>query len=226
MQSITFSDNTLSVLKNFSSINQSILFRNGNILSTISPSKTIIAYSEVETEFTSTFGIYDLPQFLSALSLFKHPSVDIHDRYLEIVGDSKNNLRYSFCDPSLILSTPENKIKFPSADVEFYLPEAVLQNVLKAAGILGFPNVSIVGDGKNIVLKTLNAKADNTASSDVYSVEVGETDRTFNAVLNVENFKFINGDYNVQVSSKGISRFTGPVVEYYVVVDSNLSKFD
>ena len=51
------SDKTLSVLKNFSSINQSILFKEGNKLRTISVMKNILAEATINEEFSRDFGI-------------------------------------------------------------------------------------------------------------------------------------------------------------------------
>ena len=45
------SDNTLTLLKNFAGINQSILVKQGNKLRTISIAKNILAEAEITEEF-------------------------------------------------------------------------------------------------------------------------------------------------------------------------------
>lgn len=225
MQTVVFNENTISILKNFSNINQSILIKPGNVLSTISPSKNIIAYSTIDQTFENTFGIYDLSQFLSALSLFKEPSLNIYEKYLEIQGNN-TKLTYSFCDPSLILVPPSGKLNFPKPEIHVDLKDQQLQNVLKAASVLGLPDIAFVGDGNTIFLKAMNAKSNMTSQGDVYSMELGSTNKIFSAVIKVENFKFIPDDYEVSISSKGISNFKGKKADYYVVVESTLSNFN
>ena len=61
------SDKTLSLLKNFSTINQSLLFKQGNRLRTISVMKNILAEVTIEEELPKDFGIYDLSQFLNGI---------------------------------------------------------------------------------------------------------------------------------------------------------------
>ena len=73
------SDSTLSLLKNFSTINQSILFKQGNKLRTISVMKNILAETTISEELPKDFGIYDLGQFLNGLSLHNSPELDFHE---------------------------------------------------------------------------------------------------------------------------------------------------
>ena len=67
------STETISVLKNFSTINANLMVKSGSSLSTMSAMKNIVAKADVTEEFPSDFAIYDLNEFLSALSLFGNP---------------------------------------------------------------------------------------------------------------------------------------------------------
>ena len=58
------SEKTLTVLKNFAGINNSILVKQGTQLRTISVAKNILAEANIEEEFPRQFGVYDLNQFL------------------------------------------------------------------------------------------------------------------------------------------------------------------
>ena len=79
------SENTISILKNFASINQSILIKSGSKIRTMPKLKTILAQAEVEEVFPKDFAIYDLNQFLNGLSLHQDPELDFsNDNYLVI----------------------------------------------------------------------------------------------------------------------------------------------
>ena len=219
MKTVKFDDNTLSILKNFSSINQSLLFKPGSFLATISPTKTIMARANVDLGLESTFAIYDMSKFLSAMSLFTAPELIVNDKFLTMQSDGRK-LNYTFADPSLIVSPPDKEIKLPSVDVEFELKNEVLTTVLKASGVLALPEISVLGEDGVISICATDSK---NPSGDVYSIEVGNTENAFRAIFKTENLKMIPGDYDVKISSKGISCFTGRDVEYFVAVESNSS---
>jgi hypothetical protein len=211
---------TLQVLKNFSSINQSILFREGNDLTTVTPTKTIFAKANLEQEFPSQFAIYDLNRFLSVLSLFDEPDLEIGESSV-VVRAGKKKVNYVFADQSTIVAPKSTSVNFPDSDVSFELTSEVLSNVTKALGVLRQPEIAVVGNGTTIVLQTANSK---DPTSDVYSEEVGTTDKTFIVYFKAENIKLLPDTYQVDISSKGISRFKSKDLEYYIAVEQN-SKF-
>jgi hypothetical protein len=213
---------TLQVLKNFSSINPSILFRAGNVVKTITPTKTILAKATLEQEFPSSFAIYDLNRFLSVLSLFDDPDLEIGEKSV-VIRSGRKKVNYVFADPNTIVAPKDDKeIRFPAADVSFELTNEALADVTKALGVLRQPEIAVVGNGTSITLQTTNSK---DPTSDVYSVEVGETDKTFNFIFKAENLRLLPETYTVDIASAGISRFTSKDVEYFIAIEAN-SKFD
>ena len=82
---------TLQILKNFASINKSIVFRKGNILSTISPNKEILARAQINETFDIECAIYELPRFLGTLSLFNDPDIQFDTNHLKII-DGKQKI--------------------------------------------------------------------------------------------------------------------------------------
>ena len=64
------SSNTTMVLKNFATINQNLVIKEGSELLTMSSMKNIVAKATVEENFPKEIAIYDLNEFLGALSLF------------------------------------------------------------------------------------------------------------------------------------------------------------
>lgn len=212
-----FSARTIQILRNFSTINESLIFKPGTQLKTISQSKTILARATIDSEIESTFGIYDLGQFLSAISLFEDPDLTPGTNAMTISRGSEK-INYIYSEPSLMLSPPEKEIQLPSRDVEFELKNEVLVRVQKALGIIGAPEIAVTGDGDKVYIEALNTK-DNSKSN--YRVEVGDTDKNFRFIFLAENIKLLPGDYNVTVSSKGLSHFKGEDVEYWVAVEQH-----
>ena len=212
------SDSTLSLLKNFSTINQSILFKKGTRLRTISVMKNILAEATIAEEFPKDFGIYDLNQYLNGLALHNNPELNFEADNYVVIKEGRSRSKYFFADPSVIITPPEKSIDLPSEDVTFDLSTDQLDKLLKAAAIYQLPDLSVVGgDG---VVKVLVRDKKNDTSND-YSVIVGETESTFSFNFKVENIKILPGTYTVVVSQKLLSRFTNKNQDlvYYIALE-------
>jgi hypothetical protein len=196
---MNISDNTLSVLKNFSGINQNLAVKSGNKIRTISPQKTVMAVAQVEDKFDSPFAIYDLNQFLSAISLFEKPNFVFEDSNV-VVANGKSSIRYFYADESMVMSAPERDIELPDTLVEFKLTTDVFKSTMQAASVLQAPNWSVVGNGSIIEIVVGDVK---NSTSNNYRVTVGATSEEFEVVFKVDNLKMMQRDYNVAVSSKG-----------------------
>ena len=199
------SESTLSLLKNFSTINQSILFKQGNRLRTISVMKNILAEATISENLPKDFGIYDLNQFLNGLGLHNNPELDFEDDSYLIIKEGRSRSKYFFADPNVIITPPEKSIDLPSEDVTFQLSTDQLDKLLKAAAIYQSPDLSVIGE--NGVVKILIRDKKNETSN-TFAVTVGETDSTFSFNFKVENMKILPGTYDVVVSQKLLSRFT------------------
>ena len=199
------SDKTLTLLKNFSSINQSILFKKGTSLRTISVMKNILAEATIEEDLPTDFGIYDLNQFLNGLGLHQNPDLDFENQGHVVIREGKSRTKYFFADPNVIVTPPDKEITLPSEDVSFELSTSQLDKLLKAAAIYQLPDLAVVGgDG---VVKIVGRDKKNDTSND-FSIVVGETQSTFSFNFKVENIKIVPGTYDVVVSQKLLSRFT------------------
>ena len=212
------SDKTISLLKNFSSINQSILFKEGNKLRTISVLKNILAEATVSEDFTKDFGVYDLNQFLNGLSLYQNPELDFKNDGYVVMKEGKSRSKYFFADPNVIVSPPDKDISLPSEDVCFDVSTDQLDKLLKASSIYQSPDLSAIGE--NGVIKLVVRDKKNDTSND-YSVIVGETDKEFCFNFKVENIKILPGTYEVVVSQKLLSRFTAKNSDltYYIAME-------
>jgi|TARA_B100001939_G_scaffold48350_1_gene37767 hypothetical protein len=216
------SDKTINLLKNFSDINQSILFKKGNKLRTISVMKNIMAEAEIQEDFPKDFAIYDLTQFLRGVFLHNQPELDFANDGHVVIREGKTRSKYFFADPSVIVVPPEKSLTLPTMDVEFELAAEQLEKIRKAVLAFQLPDLSVVGEAGVVKLVVHDKKND---TSNDFQVLVGETDGEFCFHFKVENIKVIPGDYKVSISSKLLSKFinTDYDLTYYIALepDSN-----
>ena len=214
------STETISVLKNFSTINANLMVKAGSSLSTMSAMKNIIAKADVAEEFTTPFAIYDLNEFLSALSLFGKPDLEFGNDFVIITeeGTSKS-LKYWYSDPSVV-TTPSKEISMPSTELTFNLSSDTLNEITKAAAVIGVPDMALAG-GKLMVTD----KKNSTANAYETSLDVGDVAAEYKFWFKVENLKLIPGSYDVEVSSKKISHFTHTKlgVQYWIALEPESS---
>ena len=205
-KTMKLSENTLTILKNFAGINQSILVKKGNKLRTISIAKNILSEAEILEEFPRDFAIYDLNQFLNVLSLHQDPNLDFSEETHITIRDGKRRVKYFYSDPNVIVSPPEKQINLPSKDVCFQLENGVTERLVKAASIYQLPDISVIGEA-GVIRLVVRDKKNNTSNE--YSILVGETDNVFTFNFKVENLnKIISGAYDVVLSQKLLSQFT------------------
>ena len=215
---MNLSDNTLTILKNFAGINNSILVKEGTQLRTISVAKNILAEAEIEEAFPREFAIYDLNQFLNGLSLHQDPDLDFTPESYITIKEGKRRVKYFYADPNVIISPPEKEITLPSEDVHFQLESTSLEKLLKAAAVYQLPDFSVIGEAGVVKLVVRDKKND---TSNEYAITVGETDKNFTFNFRVENIRIIPGSYDVVVSSKLLSKFTNSQynLKYYIALE-------
>jgi hypothetical protein len=216
---MNLSSDTVSLLKNFSDINQNILVKPGNKVQTISTMKNILAEAEISEKFESEFAIYDLPEFLRSVELFEKPELKFNGGSNVQIADSnsKQAIKYFFADKSVIVS-PTKNINMPDKEVTFTFKKETFAKLLKAATTLNLPDVAVKGDGKSIKIIATDKK---NKSSNEYSLTVGETDKNFMAYFKTENFKMISDDYDVAISKQKISHFVNrnKPIQYWIALE-------
>lgn len=214
-------ENTIKVLKNFASINPSILFKKGNTLSTISPQKTVIASATLDKEIPQEFAIFDLSRFLGVISLFpKIEALDFQDKFLTIKSD-RQSIKYVFADKEMIVTPPEKALKLGDPDVEFSITKDQLNQVNKALGVLQMEEIAVVGDEKEVAVEVLDTK---NSTADSFRLRVADSiGKNFRAVFKSGNLNLLEDDYKVLVFKKGLGQFVGKTVSYFVALESNSS---
>ena len=211
------SKETVAVIKNFAGINSNLLLKQGNKLATISSQKNVMADTTVTESFPADFGIYDLNEFLGAMSVFEDPDLTFNDKFVTI---KQGNMSIKYFGASAdVLVAPTKSITFPDAEINFTLTAQQLDMIRKTAGVLRSEDLSIVGNGSTITA-VVGDKKNTTGNS--FNEAVGTTDTSFKVNLKVENLKMLPGDYAVSISSKKISRFKGNGdLVYYVAVEAD-----
>jgi len=218
-RTMKLSDSTLSILRNFAGINNSILVKRGNRLRTISVAKNILAEANLGEEFPSDFALYDLNQFLNVNnSLFRNPELDFTDNGYVVISEGESKQTFFFADPNVIVTPPDKEITLPTEDVCFELSTEQLDKLLKAAAINQLPDFSAIGRNGKVTLVVRDKKND---TSNNFNIVVGETDSEFTFNFKVENIKILPGTYDVVVSQKLLSRFTSKNhdLTYYIALE-------
>ena len=212
------SDNTVTILKNFSSINQSILIKKGSQIKTMSILKNIYAVADVEEEFPKDFAIYDLNEFLNGLGLHQDPDLDFSNDSHLVIREGKRKVKYFFADPEVIVSPPDKDIDLPTQDICFQLEHSQLDKLKKASAVYKLPDLSVVGESGVI---RLLVRDKNNDTSNEYSLVVGETDDEFVFNFKEENIKIIPGSYDVVISQKLSAKFTNEKynLKYFIALE-------
>jgi hypothetical protein len=216
------SEKTTSVLKNFSSINSSILFKKGNRLRTISVMKNIYAEAVVTENFPKDFGVYDLPQFLGGLNLYKQPELVFDNDGYVIIKEGKSRSKFFFANQNTIVTPPDKEISLNSEDVVFQIDTNQLEKLIKASNTYQAPDLSIIGKNGEVDLIVRDKKND---TSNDFSFAVGETDLNFSLNFKVENLKIITGSYEVAISKNNLARFESKDYDltYYIALEPDSS---
>lgn len=214
-----FSDETISILKNMAQINPSIVLRKGNTIRTVSPSKTIMSKAVVGDEFEEDAGIFDLSKFIALLSFFEEPDISFNgDRF--VIGSGKQKSVYTYTPEGMIVTPPNNEdINMPEPEAKFDVRWKDIETVIKAASILGLPEVVFISDGDKIEFAAINSE---NPTSNSYSVTLLEdfNGPKFKLFISTNNMLMMNSDYRVSLSVAGIVHFKAKNIEYWIATSS------
>lgn len=221
------SERTLQVLRNYSGINGNIYINEGNVLRTVSESRTVLAKATLDEDFPKSFGIYDLREFLSVLGLVDSTTVSFENEYARISDSTgRSKIKYFYSSPETLTSPKGGDIALPAEDAWFTLDTGTLSKIKSAATALGHNEVNVTLHN-GIVRLTVTDNEDSTSHEFDIDVE-GETDReNMKAVFNIANLRLLeDGNYRVSLSEKFISHFvnTESNMEYWVALQKS-SKF-
>ena len=210
---------TVDILQNFATINNSIVIKPGNSIGTLSVNKNILAVADVNETFQRQISIYDLGSFISGTRFFDMPKlVTDNDQYLTIT-DEKNTRKKSkfyYADPDIIVQPPDKELQLPSIDVEFEISSSDLKDLISSANTYRVPDLCVFGDGETINLCTTDKKND---TSTTHTIEVGETDQEFCYCFKVENLRLLVRNYKVSISKSNVAFFDGGTIRYWIAME-------
>lgn len=220
------SNETLSILKNFGAINQGIFFKKGKTLKTVSSHKNILVQANINEEVPADFGVYDLNNFLSVISLSSDPTFEFEDKNVVIVGNKgRSKTKYRFCEPTMIVTPPEKELSMPDPDITIELSFDDFADVMRTAAVLSSPQIAVESDGSKVSLATLDTANDSAHTN---TLEIGSGDgKVYKMIFKTENLsKILSGSYTVNISSKGIAHFKNKNVDlqYWITTEQG-SKF-
>ena len=214
------SSDTINILKNYATINQNLMIKEGKEITTMSAMKNIMARADVEETFPHDIPIYDLDNFLTSLSLFKNPNLDFQGTYVNITEENNSNtsLKYFYSDASVV-TTPTAMITMPSNEVTFVLDSSTLSDIKKASAVIGSADL-VLENSKGTPSLTVKDKKNDTANSYSRGVDT-QGEGKFSFFFKVENLKLMDGKYTVQVSSKNISHMKNEStpIEYWIALE-------
>ncbi len=217
------SNRTVEILRNFSTINPNIVVNGGNVLKTMSIAKNIVSRAEIDESFPNTFGIYDLSEFLSVLSLVDRPSITFGENFCTVSdGSGLSSVKYFYSDPEM-LSAPKKDIVMPECEVKFLLTNETLSKIKRASSALGYENISIRPNGNTVEITVVDTD-DSTSNSFSVLVEGQFPEGTdFNFIMGVNNMKLLGEDYEVSISTKLISHFKSITsnTQYFIALEKS-----
>lgn len=225
MTTVNFSKNTLSILKNFASLNSNLLVKPGNVIKTITPSKNGMAVATVEENFDVEFGIWDLNKFLGVISLFNNPSFTFGEKSVKIKNGGSSVVNYYYSEPRL-LSVPTKDVIMPQVNVSIILTEKQFSELQKAASVMQLPDLSFTTDGSSIVAMVSDL---SDPTSNTYKVIVEESwdgvDFLFH--FKMENIKIFPGDYTINFAKNVVGEFVNKNIslKYWFAMEANTSKY-
>ena len=222
MSKVILSKNTLDVLKNFSTINSSIVFRKGSTVRTISNAENILAKFTGEEVFPSDFAIYDLSQFLSGISLFNDPQLEFTSSDFVSIRGGRQSAKYYFSDPEITLkSAPEKNVNFPGADLQFNLTADDLLALQKASAVYGLPDLTFQSEEGLDTIKLILRDKENDTSNTYDLTVAGCSTGTYSLDVKIDNIRVLPGDYSIKVSKALISEWNNATVDltYYIALE-------
>lgn len=216
-------DNTLTVLRNFASIQPNLLVEAGDTIKTMAEARNVMCTAKLDQSFDCDFGIYDLNEFLNVLTLVDEPTLDFKEKHVVVSGASgRSSVKYFYVGDKSLLTSVAKSVNLPEFEVNFTLDESTLNRVRKASNVLGHPKLTIRAEN-GVIRLSVTDNEDDTSNSFSIDVAGSYEHEDFMFVMNIDNLKLIAGDYDVEVSSKLLSRFTNKTtnVEYFIALEKS-----
>lgn len=212
------SERTISILKNFATINDSLLFVKGRVQQTVDEADAIQCVATLDEEFPIDFGIYDLRTLLANIAALKEPDIKFDKTSLTIT-DGTIRITYNYTNPRNIKS-PSGSVDIENPDVVFILTNQTFQKLVKIADLNGLEYLSV--RGRNGIINVQGGDGTDTSNKVDMDVDTYEGD-DFNVVFTLENMKILPDDYEVGIYTSGLGVFenTSKTIKYYITLNQD-----
>lgn len=219
---VSLSRDTQEILKNMSSINNSLKFEAGSVLRTVNATGSIVMEADIAETFPQTFSIYELNKLLAVLNLqtMRDAELVFDDDKKVVIQAGRNKVDYFFTNESFV-THPGKQMVLPSADMSLTVSEADLEGFTKAAATLGHKILEFRAEGGQAFLVASTPELD---TSNDYVVGMGDTEAADGRYrIKSENFKVLSGDYDIVICARGIMSATHKTrpVRYFFGLERN-----
>lgn len=212
-----FSDRTKEILSNFSSINNGMLFREGNSLTVISNMGDVFAKAAIVETIPKEFAIKDVSKFLGILTQFKTPFLTFQEHFLTI-QQGERKLKFVYTNPkALTIAGADGPKNRPPAVTTFPITKEQFAELSKVVRLMKFSTIVIEGDGDKVVIRAIDSK---NPTSDEYSNVLMTSSKTFKIMVATERFLVpIIDNYELNVGEDGNLFLTSSDITYDIAVD-------
>jgi hypothetical protein len=208
------STKTLAILKNFATINQSIVIKPGKKLQTISNVKDSFAKAEIEEDFQGDVSIYDLNEFLGVVGLFEDPEFDFGTKSVT-VSEGNTKQTYFYADQSVITQPPEKGVNLPSVEVTAKLSKEQLGKLIRSSSVNKASDLTFINGNVRVHDK-------NVPTSNLFEITDVASAGKYELSIKVDKLKMVADDYDVSICAKGLAHFKGSQgIEYFIALQPN-----
>lgn len=213
---LNLSPETIDILLQFSTINESIKIEPGNVLRILDKSRTIYACATVVEEFPITVSIASIREFLALYDLFEEPKLTFKKEEI-LISDGGQKSRYLFADPAAFKDNPKAVKKTYSKEVK--IGKHQLNTLLRAAYTLKVPELRFFSDGEGVHVRAVNTEL---SSSNYYDVLLSpESEKNLDVRLHIERCKILPRDYTIGLGGGSrVIHFMSEGLEYAMAISA------
>lgn len=218
---------TMELFRNFGTINQNLVVKAGNTIRTVADAKNVLAKAIISDEIPQDIGIYDVNELINVYALHSNDEGEVavaFDGDYLVLHSEIQETKFKLSDIEMLTAPPEKDINMPEGEVTFTLTQNILNQVRKAASALKLKSVFIrPSEDGSVILSIEDAQSDIHSHNLKVGGTFGELPAGIKLSINIDNLKLLPGDYEVEVSSKLISKFTSTdkQLTYWIALEKN-----
>ncbi len=212
---MNLSPETIEILQQFSTINESIKIEPGNVLRIMDKSRAIYGNATIAEDFPNTVSIASIREFLALYDLFEEPTLTFSNKSVEIT-DGDQHSTYWYADEGAFKDIPRSVKK--SYQTEVKISKAQLQTLLRAAYTLKVPDIRFFSDREGVHVRAINTEM---STSNYYDILLSpEPASGLDVRLHIDRCKLLARDYTIGVGGSPAVFFMSTGLEYAVAASA------